>query len=95
MLKIKIEKGTSYKVMSPDTSNSLKIGFAVTLKEAITRTLAAEKRAKDKGYDGERWLVVETKWSRVYNKNGEFLRENVHSEVVAIVNADGTVEYKE
>lgn len=94
MLKVKIERGTSYKVMSPDTSNSLKIGVAVTLEEAIARTLAAEKRAKEKGYDGERWLIVETKWSRVYDKNGEFLRENEHSEVVAKVDEKGAVKVK-
>lgn len=44
---------------------------------------------------GEGWLIVETKWGRVFDrKTGDFIRETEHSEVVAIVNADNTVEYK-
>ena len=65
-----------------------------TAEAAVAKTLESEKRAKEKGYSGDRWFIIETKWARVFDKNGEFLRENEHSEVVAIVNADGTVEYK-
>ena len=95
MLKVKVIEGKSYKVLAPNTSHGLSIGFAISVKEAVERTIASNQRAEEKGYKGERWLVVETNWGRVFDrKTGDFIRETEHSEVVAIVNADNTVEYK-
>ena len=93
-MKSKIYRGKCYKVIAPNMSHGLSIGYAETAEAAVAKTLESEKRAKEKGYSGDRWFIIETKWARVFDKNDEFLRENEHSEVVAIVNADGTVEYK-
>ncbi len=94
MLKVKVIEGKSYKVLAPNTSHGLNIGFVVTAEAAIARTLASQKRAVEQGYKAERWLIVETKWKRVFDESGEFVREGEHSEVIAIVKDDGTVEYK-
>ena len=95
MLKIKVIEGKSYKVLAPNASHGLSIGFVVTAKEAVERTIASNKRAEERGYKGERWLIVETKWGRVFDrKSGDFVRETEHSEVIAVVNEDNTVEYK-
>lgn len=94
MLKSKVINGKNYKVLAPNTSHGLSIGFVVTAEAAVARTVESNKRAVAKGYKGERWLVVETEWTREFTKDGEFLRESEHTEVVAIVNEDNTVEYK-
>ena len=93
-MKTKIIKGESYKVIAPSTSHGLSVGFCVTLEAAVERTLDSQKRAVEKGYNAERWLIVKNTWSRTFDSKGEFLRESEHSEVVAKVNDDGTVEYK-
>ena len=90
-MKTRIINGEGYEVIAPNTSHGLSIGYVTTLKAAIERTLDAEKRAVEKGYTRNRWFIVKNKWTRVFDKNGEFVRENEHSEVVAVVNEDGTV----
>ena len=94
MLKIEIIRGEYYNVLSPDGSHGL-AASGDTLEQAVQRTLDSNKRAVEKGYNAEKWLIVQKKWTRTrYRKSGEFVRESTHSEVVAVVNADGTVEYK-
>ena len=94
-MKHTIYKGESYKVIAPNTSYGLDIGFVVTAEAAVARVRESQKRVVEKGYKAEKWLVVKTEWTHVFSKDGEFLREGEHTEVVAIVNADGTAEYKE
>ena len=94
-MKSKTYKGTSFKVIAPNTSCGLSIGYVESATGAVARVLAVEKEAQEKGYSASRWFVIRTDWSRTYNSKGEFLRESEHTEVAAIVNEDGTVEYKE